>query len=143
DIPTGRMFRYDPGTGEHEQFYQGQIVGGFTIQAEGTLLLFMARGAVKVWRNGELIDVLEEIPDERDSRFNDVIADPEGRVFCGTMPTKDKSSWQSSQGEKIKRKPSFFVSRENNFFSIRRYSWLKDSSLCLGILPEFFPFWME
>ncbi len=90
DIPTGRMFRYDPSTGEHEQFYQGQIVGGFTIQAEGTLLLFMARGAVKVWRNGELIDVIEEIPDERDSRFNDVIADPGGRVFCGTMPTKHR-----------------------------------------------------
>ncbi|MCP4524797.1 MAG: SMP-30/gluconolactonase/LRE family protein [Aestuariibacter sp.] len=87
DIPTGRIFRYDPATGAHEQCYQGDVVGGFTVQADGALLLFQARGAVKVWRAGELSTVVDEIPDERESRFNDVIADPVGRVFCGTMPT--------------------------------------------------------
>jgi D-xylonolactonase len=30
---------------------------------------------------------MDGIPDERAGRFNDVIADPAGRVFCGTMPT--------------------------------------------------------
>ncbi len=85
DIATGRMFRYDPATGQHEQFYQGDIVGGFTIQEDGALLLFMAKGAIKVWRRGRLSTVIDEIPGELDSRFNDVIADPEGRVFCGTM----------------------------------------------------------
>lgn len=88
DIPAGRLFRYDPGTSEHEQCYQGEVVGGFTIQADGALLLFMARGAVRIWREGVGTGVIEEIPDERDNRFNDVIADPEGRVFCGTMSTK-------------------------------------------------------
>jgi sugar lactone lactonase YvrE len=87
DIPNGRMFRYDPATGRHEQFYDGDVVGGFTVQADGALLLFMAKGAVKVWRGGKLTTVIEEIPEERDGRFNDVIADPEGRVFCGTMAT--------------------------------------------------------
>lgn len=86
DIPQGRLFRYDPKTGEHEQFYQGDVVGGFTIQDDGALLLFMARGAVKIWRDGELTTILEEIDGEQDSRFNDVFADVEGRVFCGTMP---------------------------------------------------------
>lgn len=90
DIPTGRMFRYDPATSQHEQCYEGEVVGGFTIQADGALLLFMARGAVKIWRDGELTTVIDEIPDERSSRFNDVIADPEGRVFCGTMSTEDR-----------------------------------------------------
>ena len=88
DIPTGRLFRYDPATGAHEQCYEGDVVGGFTIQADGSLLLFMARGAIKVWRTGELSTVVDEIPAERESRFNDVIADPVGRVFCGTMPTE-------------------------------------------------------
>jgi len=88
DIATGRLFRYDPRTGRHEQFYQGESVGGFTFQADGALLLFLQRGAVKLWRDGKTETVIEEIPDERESRFNDVIADPEGRVFCGTMPTK-------------------------------------------------------
>lgn len=79
DIPTGRMFRYDPATNKHEQFYE-----------DGALLLFMAKGAVKVWKNGKLSTVIEEIPDERESRFNDVIADPVGRVFCGTMSTGER-----------------------------------------------------
>ncbi|MDP9373162.1 MAG: SMP-30/gluconolactonase/LRE family protein [Chloroflexota bacterium] len=86
DIPTGRMFRYDPESGRHEQFYEGDPVGGFTIQADGALLLFGVRGAIRLWRDGQLTSVMEEIPEERDSRFNDVIADPAGRVFCGTMP---------------------------------------------------------
>ena len=90
DIPTGRMFRYDPATGHHEQFYQGDVVGGYTIQADGALLLFMARGAVKIWKDGALTTVIDEIPDECETRFNDVFADTEGRVFCGTMPTKER-----------------------------------------------------
>ena len=90
DIPTGRIFWYDPAAGEHEQFYEGEVIGGFTIQADGSLLLFMARGAVKILRDGELITIIDEIPDERESRFNDVIADPEGRVFCGTMSTRSR-----------------------------------------------------
>ena len=89
DIPAGRIFRYDPATGKHEQCFQGEPVGGFTIQSDGALLFFMARGAVKIWRHGELTTVIDEIPDERETRFNDVIADPAGRVFCGTMSAPD------------------------------------------------------
>jgi sugar lactone lactonase YvrE len=89
DIPRGRMFRYDPATGQHELCYEGEVVGGFTIQADGALLLFMAKGAVKIWRAGALTTVVDEIPDERASRFNDVIADPAGRVFCGTMTSPE------------------------------------------------------
>ncbi len=90
DIPTGRLFRYDPAAGRHEQCYAGAVVGGFTLQADGALLLFMARGAVQVWRDGTAAGILDEIPGERESRFNDVIADPAGRVFCGTMATKER-----------------------------------------------------
>lgn len=85
DIPKGQMFRFDSATSRHERIYEGEIVGGFTIQADGALLLFMAHGAVKIWRAGKLTTVIAEIPDEIGSRFNDVIADPVGRVFCGTL----------------------------------------------------------
>jgi sugar lactone lactonase YvrE len=87
DILRGRLFRYDPATREHEQCYSGPPVGGFTVQADGTLLLFMASGAIAKWGGGHLKYIVEEIADERESRFNDVISDPAGRVFCGTMPT--------------------------------------------------------
>jgi D-xylono/L-arabinono-1,4-lactonase len=87
DIPRGRLFRYYPETARSDPCYSGEPVGGFTIQADGTLLLFMARGAIAVWQGGKLHNVVDEIPDESAGRFNDVIADPAGRVFCGTMPT--------------------------------------------------------
>ncbi|MDP6776069.1 MAG: SMP-30/gluconolactonase/LRE family protein [Candidatus Latescibacteria bacterium] len=90
DIPAGRMFRYDPADGTHEPCYGGDVVGGFTIQADGALLLFMARCTVKIWRDGRLTTLIEGIPGEEEARFNDVIADPVGRVFCGTMATANR-----------------------------------------------------
>ena len=90
DISNPRMFWYDPATGHHEQFDVGRQVGGFTFQADGSLLLFMDRGSVAIWRNGKLKTIVDQIPDEVNSRFNDVHADTKGRVFCGTMPTKDR-----------------------------------------------------
>jgi len=90
DIPAGRLFRYDPASGEHALCLEGEALGGFTIQADGSLLLFQARGAVAVWRKGVLTPVIDEIPDERTTRFNDVMADPAGRVFCGTMATAER-----------------------------------------------------
>jgi len=90
DILTGRLFRYDPVSRKHEQIYCGDVVGGFTVQADGALLLFGEKGRIRIWREGALTTVVDEIPADRDTRFNDVIADPEGRVFCGTMPVKDR-----------------------------------------------------
>jgi len=90
DIVKPRMFWYDPKTGHHEQFFGGETVGGFTFQADGSLLLFMAQGTIKNWRNGKLTTIVENIPDELETRFNDVFTDTRGRVFCGTMPTKDR-----------------------------------------------------
>jgi D-xylonolactonase len=85
DIPSGRLYRYDPAGGGYEVCYAGEMVGGFTIQADGGLLLFMRRGAIAKWREGRLETVVEAIPAELEGRFNDVIADPAGRVFCGTV----------------------------------------------------------
>jgi len=88
DIPKGRIFRFDPATGKHEICYEGEPVGGFTIQEDGALLLFRTKGGVVIWRDGELRHVIKEIPEERENHFNDVIADPVGRVFCGILSGK-------------------------------------------------------
>lgn len=90
DIPNGRNFRYAPAKGIHEQCYTGRPVGGFTIQSNGSLLLFMDRGTIVNGRQGELVEIVQEIEDERPSRFRDVIAYPMGRVFCGTMSSDAK-----------------------------------------------------
>jgi D-xylonolactonase len=89
DIPKGRLFRYDPANGASEQLLEGPAIGGYTIQPDGALLLFMAAGAIREWRNGTLRTLVKSLPGEEGSRFNDVIADPQGRVFCGTMRQGD------------------------------------------------------
>ncbi len=86
DIPACRLYRCAADGSEQEAFDTGEPTGGIALQADGALALFMARGAVRRWKHGRFEDtLLEEIPAERDSRFNDVVADPRGRVFAGTM----------------------------------------------------------
>ena len=86
DIETGRMFWYDPAANKHEQCYDGDKVGGFTVQADGKLLLFRTKGNVVTFDNGKVVDtIIESIPEAHTGRFNDVIADPLGNVFAGTM----------------------------------------------------------
>ncbi len=87
DIPNGNLYRFDPETHQHELCYQSGIIGGFTIEADGSLLLFMAGGEIRHWSKGAATTIVSGIPRESESRFNDVLADPLGRVFCGTMAT--------------------------------------------------------
>jgi len=89
DIPAGRMFRYDPAVDASEMVYEGESVGGATIQEDGRILLFGAAGSVRLWSEGIVGTLIESLPGEEASRFNDVIADPAGRVYCGTMPNPD------------------------------------------------------
>ncbi len=91
DIPTGRLFRYMPESDKHEMVFEDGVIGGFTIQTNGELLLFMERGMVMTWTQGLTHPLLEENPAMANGRFNDVIADPEGRVYCGFL-TKDSSA---------------------------------------------------
>ncbi len=91
DIPQARLFRHTPASGRTEAFDTKVPVGGVTLHEDGRLLLFMAEGAVRLWRDGTMETVLESLPEERGNRFNDVIADPEGRVFCGVMSTPERA----------------------------------------------------
>jgi len=87
DIPRGHLLRYDPATGKHETCHEGDPIGGFTVQANGALLLLMADGAIRTWRDGRVETLLESVPELVGNRYNDCIADPVGRVFCGSMST--------------------------------------------------------
>ncbi len=88
DIETGRLFRADPESGEHECFFRGDRVGGFTFQADGSLLLFEEDRIARLERTGERTVLVRGI-DAAMVRFNDVIADPEGRVYAGTIGSSD------------------------------------------------------
>lgn len=89
DNQAGRIFRYDPVHARHEQIYAGSKVGGFTFQEDGSLLLFREKGNIVVWRDGHVAGtIVHEIAELAEGMFSDVIADPDGRVYCGSMGTK-------------------------------------------------------
>ncbi len=92
DIATGRLFWFHPATGQHRQCLQGPVIGGFTLQRDGALLLFLERGEIGLWKHDRFVRTLLKVPGHEDSRFNDVIADERGRVFCGIMSTADRPS---------------------------------------------------
>src|SRR6185369_1208288 len=90
DIETGRLFRAEHAAALHECFYRGVRVGGFTFQADGSLLLFEEDRIARLLPDGER-RVLKSGFDPAMVRFNDVIADPEGRVFAGTIGSSDQN----------------------------------------------------
>lgn len=89
-----------------------RTLGGATLQTDGSLALFTGRGGVALWDGPATVDdeptgaagstaeagetdhsveyLIDELPGEADTRFNDVVTDPEGRVFAGTMPTESE-----------------------------------------------------
>jgi sugar lactone lactonase YvrE len=86
DIPAGKLYRYTPATGTGEVCYEGRPVGGLVLQKDGSLLLFRDGGNIVVWRQGRKErTIVDAVADLRNTRFNDVCVDPEGRIFCGTM----------------------------------------------------------
>ena len=86
DSTTGRLFRYDPATDTHEQVLKMDYIGATTVQADGSMLIFGWGCAVLRLCGDKLSPFLDPIPGE--TRFNDVAADPRGRVFAGAMPAE-------------------------------------------------------
>lgn len=88
DIPKGILYAYDFAEERTLTLYSGEPVGGFTRQSDGTLLLFRVSDIVRLSPDGS-IEAIIRFPDDGALRFNDVIADPEGRVFAGRMAEED------------------------------------------------------
>jgi sugar lactone lactonase YvrE len=84
DIPAGTIYTYDPARQDCSIFKRTRITGGFTLQQDGSLLLFQDGRITTLRLDGTLRQVAsDQCPGNE--RFNDVIADPEGRVFAGAM----------------------------------------------------------
>jgi D-xylono/L-arabinono-1,4-lactonase len=90
DITGGMVHRFHLATKEHRVIYSGEIVGGFTFQENGDLLLFRVTDLALLREDGR-VEVARTFADDGVERFNDVIADPEGRVFAGTIGTTSTS----------------------------------------------------
>ncbi len=84
DIPPGIVYSYDPRNGSIGWRGAGAPTGGMTLQDDGSLLLFQDGRVAVLETDGRLRPVLFDLCPGNE-RFNDVIADPEGRVFAGAM----------------------------------------------------------
>lgn len=92
DIGGGKLHRYRDG--RHEVIYTGEKVGGFTLQEDGSLLLFRVSDIARLAadeRTGQEAETLVEIGEAGLARFNDVIATPAGDVFAGTVGETETS----------------------------------------------------
>ena len=86
DIPSGRIWAFDPKNGSHRLVANlGRECGAFSLEESGDLLLLFVgeaallnveSGEVKALNKGFLTDC---------ERFNDCIAAPDGSVFSGTV----------------------------------------------------------
>lgn len=85
DIDTGRMFRLDCDTNTHRQVYQGDPVGGFTLQTNGDLLLFRVKDIALLKPDIRAVSIVLPFADEGCPRFNDTSAGPDGTCYAGTM----------------------------------------------------------
>jgi len=84
DIDSGRVFSCALDSNEPELLYQGTSVGGFTMQEDGSLLLFRETDVCRLGADGRVAKLID-FHHAGSKRFNDVIADPMGRVFAGTI----------------------------------------------------------
>jgi sugar lactone lactonase YvrE len=84
DIPNGRVFRLNVDTLEWGKIYDGPLVGGFTLQEDGRLLLFRENEYGILQDDGSVQSLAQGVFPET-GRFNDVMADPFGGVLAGTM----------------------------------------------------------
>jgi len=62
------------------------LIGGLVLARNGGLLIFAQHGRVWHWQPGRVPVRLAELPDADDKTyFNDLIADPAGRVYVGVL----------------------------------------------------------
>jgi len=84
DIFGGTVHAYIPEKESYQEVCKTHVTGGFTIQEDGSLLLFQDGRLSVMSLNGSVREVASGLL-PHNKRFNDVIADPEGRVYAGAM----------------------------------------------------------
>lgn len=90
DIEAGEVHAWSEASGQARRIYSGPKVGGFTLEVDGALALFRINDIARLGEDGRCERTLN-FSDDGSERFNDVTADPRGRVFAGTIGRSDTS----------------------------------------------------
>ena len=92
DNRSQRVYSYTPASGQIETVVDGHAAYAFTLQQDGSLLLFLNNTRVALATGDNVETVVDGFPGEEHTRFNDVLVDRMGRVICGVLPTEGVSS---------------------------------------------------
>ena len=86
DVEGGRLYRLNFKTRIQSAIYEGPAVGAFLPQEDHSWLLFRQKDLVSFdfESHAQVTTVIENVRVDGD-RFNEVIADAEGRVLVGTV----------------------------------------------------------
>jgi sugar lactone lactonase YvrE len=86
DVAGGRLHRFNTETRMQSVAYEGPPVGAFLPQEDGTWLLFREKdiAVLDFDRHAQVAPLIENVRFDGD-RFNEVIADADGRVLVGTL----------------------------------------------------------
>jgi sugar lactone lactonase YvrE len=86
DVLEGRLFVYDPATGNNETFNLGQVVGTVVPRTNGDVIVALADGIYSYdFRRQRLKELLDLERNNAGNRFNDGKCDPEGRFWVGSV----------------------------------------------------------
>lgn len=89
DIAPGVVHAYEPSTGRHREFSRGPVTGGMLLQEDGKMVLLQDGRISILGLDGVQREVRKGLSPEG-VRFNDGIADPEGRVYTGELGGKGR-----------------------------------------------------
>ena len=88
DITQGDIWQYDPSIRSFSKYLDCDFqIGGFAFNRENKLIIFTDSGVFKVQdlEKKIFIPLFQDIKLTEKERFNDIIVDPEGRIFAGTL----------------------------------------------------------
>jgi D-xylonolactonase len=84
DIQGGKVWEYDPATGENTPIHDGHNIAGVGVNSNGGLAMGTWDG-VKLWRSpDEWIWLFQDEFEDRPIKLNDVSTGPDGSLFGGT-----------------------------------------------------------
>ncbi len=87
DVPRGDIHRFDPELRLKGTIAAFRPTSAVTWQADGSILCFHDRGLISSVANPLASpEPVLTLTEEADGMFNDVIADPRGRILCGALP---------------------------------------------------------
>jgi len=89
DIARGIVHAHDPVAGSHREFSRGPVTGGMLLQEDGRLVLLQDGRISILGFDGGQREVRKGLSPEG-VRFNDGIADPEGRIYTGELGGKGR-----------------------------------------------------